>query len=84
MRDTDRIVFEQVVGKPLRPVISGPCSIQEYTMGPHRIVAAKMGSGCVKTTATVSTLLALNAVDRVISTGPAGGLTKDAEPGTWL
>ncbi len=28
--------------------------------------------------------MALNAVDRVISTGPAGGLTDSNKPGTWL
>ncbi|MEO5712022.1 MAG: hypothetical protein ABIT37_00900 [Luteolibacter sp.] len=82
--DSDKAEFEQVAGKPLRTVVAGACSIHEYRIGPHRVVAARMGSGCVNTTATVSTVLALNAVDRVISTGPAGGLTAEAEPGTWL
>jgi len=53
-------------------------------VGPHRLVAAKMGSGCVNTTNTVATVMALNAVDRVISTGPAGGLTDAIQVGTWL
>jgi adenosylhomocysteine nucleosidase len=82
--DSDKVAFEKVIGKPLRTVPAGACSIHEYRVGPHRVVAAKMGSGCVNTTATVSTVLALNAVDRVISTGPAGGLTAEAERGTWL
>ena len=48
------------------------------------MVAAKLGSGCVNTTATVATVMALNAIDRVISTGPAGGLTESNKPGMWL
>jgi adenosylhomocysteine nucleosidase len=82
--DVDKTAFEQVVGKPTRTVISGECPISEYRIGPHRVVAAKMGSGCVNTAATVATVLALNPVDRVISTGPAGTLSSDAEPGNWL
>lgn len=82
--DSDKAEFERVMGKPLRSVQSGGCSMHEYQIGPHRVVAAKMGSGCVNTTATVATVMALNAVDRVISTGPAGGLTESNTPGVWL
>lgn len=82
--DTDKTEFEKVVGKSQRTVSSGSCIIHEYRVGPHRVVASRMGSGCVNTTATVATVLALNAVDRVISTGPAGGLTTAAAPGTWF
>ena len=71
--DSDKMEFEKVAGKPLRSIQSGGCSIHEYQVGPHRVMAARMGSGCVNTTATVATVMALNAVDRVISTGPAGG-----------
>ena len=82
--DSDKMEFEKVAGKPLRSIQSGGCSIHEYQVGPHRVVAAKMGSGCVNTTATVATVMALNAVDRVISTGPAGGLTESNKHGMWL
>lgn len=82
--DADKVEFEKIAGKSLRTVNSGTCSIHEYRIGPHRVVAAKMGSGCVNTAATVATVLAFNAVDRVVSTGPAGGLTAEAGPGKWL
>ncbi len=81
--DSDKIEFERVIGNAIRTVQSGGCSMHEYQVGPHRVVAAKMGSGCVNTTATVATVMALNAVDRVISTGPAGGLIESSKPGTW-
>lgn len=82
--DTDRTEFEKVAGKSQRTISSGSCIIQEYSIGSHRVIAAKMGSGCVNTATTVATVMALNAVDRVVSTGPAGGLTKEAELGRWL
>ncbi len=82
--DADKVELERVIGKPLRSVQSGDCSMHEYQVGPHRLVAAKMGSGCVNTTNTVATVMALNAVDRVISTGPAGGLTDAIQVGRWL
>lgn len=82
--DSDKAEFEKVLGKPIRSIQSGGCSMHEYQVGPHRVVAAKMGSGCVNTAATVATVMALNSVDRVISTGPAGGLTDTSKSGMWL
>lgn len=82
--DSEKAAFESVAGEALRTVTSGDVTMHDYRVGPHRVVAAKMGSGCVKTASTVSTVLALNPADRVISTGPAGGLGDEAEPGTWL
>lgn len=82
--DSDKGAFELVAGKPLRSVTSGSVTMHEYRVGSHRVVAARMGSGCVATSTTVSTVLALAPADRLISTGPAGGLTGDAETGAWL
>lgn len=82
--DADKSAFEQSAGNPTRTVSVGSNAIYEYKVGPHQVVAAKMGSGCVNTAATVAAVLTLYTVDRVVSTGPAGGLTSKAEPGTWL
>ncbi len=82
--DSEKAAFEETGGKPLRSSTSGSVVMHDYRVGLHRVIAAKMGSGCATTAATVATVLALNPADRLISTGPAGGLTKEAEPGTWL
>jgi len=82
--DQDKAKFEQVVGKSIRSFNSGPCTMHEYQVGPHRIVAAKMGSGCVTTATVVATVMALNPASRVISTGPAGMIRDGMERGDWL
>lgn len=82
--DQDKAKFEEVVGKPLRSFKSGTCTMHEYQVGPHRIVASKMGSGCVTTATVVATVMALNSASRVISTGPAGMIRDGMERGAWL
>lgn len=82
--DSDKAAFEIVAGKAVRSVTSGSVTFHEYRMGAHKVVAAKMGSGCVATATTVSTVLALAPADRLISTGPAGALKADVETGSWL
>jgi len=46
--------------------------MHEYQVGPDRVAAAKIGSGCVNTTATLATVMALNAIDRAISPFESG------------
>jgi nucleoside phosphorylase len=83
--DEDKAAFERVSGAPVRTTTStGGTVCYEYRVGFHRVVAAKMGSGCVTTAVTVARVLALNPVDRVISTGPAGYICNDGKPGTWF
>jgi adenosylhomocysteine nucleosidase len=83
--DGDKAAFEEKVGTPSRTVtLTGGTVMYEYRIGPHKVVAAKMGSGCVATAITVSRVMAINPVDRVISTGPAGGIGGGVKPGEWL
>jgi nucleoside phosphorylase len=82
--ESDKAAFEISAGKAIRSVTSGSVTFHEYRMGPHKVVAAKMGSGCVATATTVSTVLALAPADRLISTGPAGALKADVETDSWL
>ena len=83
--DSDKAAFESSSGPPTRTTtLPGGTVVSEYRVGPHKIVAAKMGSGCVSTAVTVARVLALNPVDRVISTGPAGGIGDLVKRGDWL
>lgn len=83
--DEDQTAFEREVGPPLRVLrLAGGTVASEYSVGPHRVVAAKMGSGCVTTAVTVARVLALRPVDRVVSTGPAGWLGPDSRVGEWF
>ena len=82
--DEDKSSFEAVSGNPIRTMnLVGGTVAFEYRVGPHRVIAAKMGSGCVNTAVTVARVLALNPVDRIISTGPAGGIGENASIGSW-
>lgn len=83
--DADKAGFESIVGRPSRSVtLSGGTVMNEYRVGPHRMLAARMGSGCVATAVTVSRVMALNPLDRVISTGPAGGIGEGVKRGDWF
>jgi adenosylhomocysteine nucleosidase len=83
--DSDKVAFEKIVGSPLRTVsLTGGTVMNEYRVGPHRVVAAKMGSGCVTTAVTVTRVMALNPFDRLISTGPAGGIAEGYQRGEWV
>ncbi len=82
--DEDKVAFEAAAGAPIRAMnLVGGTVAFEYRVGAHRVVAAKMGSGCVNTAVTVARVLALNPVDRIISTGPAGGIGDEAGIGSW-
>lgn len=82
--DQEKSAFETVAGNPVRTMnLVGGTVAFEYRVGAHRVVAAKMGSGCVTTAVTVSRVLALNPVDRVISTGPAGAIGDKSTIGSW-
>lgn len=82
--DEDKSAFEAAVGNPIRTInLVGGTVAFEYRVGAHRVVAAKMGSGCVSTAVTVARVLALNPVDRIICTGPAGAIGDQAGIGTW-
>jgi adenosylhomocysteine nucleosidase len=82
--DADKVAFESVAGIPTRTVtLMGGTVMSEYRLGPHRVVAAKMGSGCVVTAVTVSRVMTLNPFDRLVSTGPAGGIGENIKLGTW-
>lgn len=82
--DEDKSAFEAAAGNPIRTMnLVGGTVAFEYRVGAHRVIAAKMGSGCVNTAVTVARLLALNPVDRIISTGPAGGIGDEAGIGSW-
>jgi adenosylhomocysteine nucleosidase len=82
--DEDKSAFETAAGNPIRTMnLVGGTVAFEYRVGAHRVVAAKMGSGCVSTAVTVARVLALNPVDRIISTGPAGGISDEAGIGSW-
>ncbi len=54
---------------------------QSFRLGCHRVVAAKMGAGCVETAVTAATVLAREACDVVVSIGPAGGLDNGLQVG---
>ncbi len=83
--DGDKAAFEEKVGTPSRTVtLAGGTVVNEYRVGPHKVLAAKMGAGCVATAVTVARVLALNPLDRVISTGPAGGIGENLKRGDWL
>ncbi len=83
--DSEKVAFEAEAGPPLRTMtLPGGTVASEYRLGRHQVVASKMGSGCVATAVTVSRVLALNAADRVISTGPAGGIRDQVPRGTWV
>jgi nucleoside phosphorylase len=83
--DSDKVALEASSAPPTRTItLQGGTVVSEYRVGPHKIVAAKMGSGCVSTAVTVARVLALNPVDRVISTGPAGGIGDLVKKGDWL
>ncbi len=82
--EEDRAAFEKDAGPPLRTVkLAGGIVVHEYRVGPHKVVAAKMGSGCVTTAVTVARVTAVQPVDRLISTGPAGAVGDDAKVGAW-
>jgi nucleoside phosphorylase len=82
--EEDRVEFEKESGPPLRTVnLAGGTVVREYRVGPHKVVAAKMGSGCVTTAITVARVTAVQPVDRLISTGPAGAVGDEAEVGAW-
>ena len=82
--DADKAAFEAIAGTPLRSTRTGSRVVHEYRVGPHRVVAARMGSGCVNTAVTVASVLALHPADRVISTGPAGAIGGGVETGQWV
>lgn len=83
--DSDKAAFEKISGSPLRiSTLVGGTEVSEYRLGPHKIVAAKMGSGCVATAVTVTRVIAFNPCDRLISTGPAGGIGEGLHRGEWV
>jgi adenosylhomocysteine nucleosidase len=83
--DEDRAGFEKVAGPPVRTMsLAGGTVAHEYRVGPHKVVAARMGSGCVETAVTVARVLALNPAGRVITTGPAGGIGGGVKIGEWV
>ena len=46
--EEDRAGFEKVAGPPVRTIsLVGGTVAHEYRAGPHTVVAARMGSGCV-------------------------------------
>ena len=78
--DEDKSAFEAAAGNPIRTMnLVGGTVAFEYRVGAHRVIAAKMGSGCVNTAVTVARVLALNPVDRIISTGSAGAIGDKAD-----
>lgn len=66
------------------PSLVGTRKIQRLQLGPHRLYAAVMGSGCVETAVTAEALLARYRSDWVFSMGPAGGLTDEGAVGKWF
>jgi adenosylhomocysteine nucleosidase len=83
--EEDRAGFEKVAGPPVRTIsLVGGTVAHEYRVGSHKVVAARMGSGCVDTAVTVARVLALNPVGRVITTGPAGGIGGGVKIGEWV
>ncbi len=66
------------------PSLVGTRKIQRLQLGPHRLYAGVMGSGCVETAVTAEALLARYRCDWVFSMGPAGGLTDEAAVGKWF
>ncbi|MFZ4776005.1 MAG: hypothetical protein ACOYM3_11605 [Terrimicrobiaceae bacterium] len=59
-------------------------SIQGIQIGPHKVWAAKMGVGNIETAMNTTRLLAKFPCDLIISTGPAGALSDDLQPGAWV
>ncbi len=66
-----------------QPAAVGSRKVQRIQIGPHRVYAALMGSGCVETAVTTEALLGRYRCDVALSLGPAGGLVDDAKPGSW-
>jgi nucleoside phosphorylase len=65
-------------GQPVgQPVPVGSRRLQRLRIGPHTVVAVKMGSGCVETAASAQALLARFPCDVAFSLGPVGALTDD-------
>ncbi|MEM9478352.1 MAG: hypothetical protein AAGA58_01680 [Verrucomicrobiota bacterium] len=81
--EEDIAAFEKVAGKPSRVSPVGDTPVRVYESGGHRAVAAKMGSGCVRTATSVQATLARFPVQFVVSVGPAGGLAEDLNAGSW-
>jgi nucleoside phosphorylase len=83
--EEDKAGFEKVAGPSVRTMsLVGGTVAHEYRVGPHTVVAARMGSGCVETAVTVARVLALNPAGRVITTGPAGGIGGGVKIGEWV
>lgn len=86
----DRLKFERDAGESIRSITFATFVMQD-ALSHARCIKLDPPSGrledefrlhqyCIP----VATGLALNAVDRLISTGPAGGLITEAAPGTWV
>lgn len=67
-----------------QPLMVGTHSIHRLRLGSHTIHAVKMGSGPVETASAAQALLARFRCDWAFSTGPAGTLSSELSPGTWV
>jgi len=70
-----------VIGEP---TALGSRRIHRLQIGPHRVYAVIMGSGCVETAVSAEALLTRFRCDVAFSLGPAGGLAEPAAPGRWF
>jgi adenosylhomocysteine nucleosidase len=67
-----------------RPYTSAGRTIHTIQLGPHVVHALRMESGCVESTLSAQLLFSRMSVDKVISVGPVGALSKDLSVGTWV
>ncbi len=58
-------------------------AIEVLKLDDHRVVAAKMGAGCVATAVATQAVLAKFPCDAVVSVGPVGSLNDEFPVGTW-
>lgn len=75
------VIRKELISKTSHPV--GGRTIHEFRGDGHHIFAVKMGSGCISTAVSVTSLLTKFQVDHAFSIGPAAGIANLTEVGTW-
>ena len=81
--EADRTALEAKGGPAGPPVEVGSRTIHRLRLGPHRVLAVRMGSGCLETALSAQALLARFRCDAAYSIGPAGALNEHLVTGTW-
>lgn len=75
------VVREELTEKTSHAV--GDRTVHEFRKDGHEIYAIKMGSGCITTAVSTTSLLMKFPVDHAFSLGPAAGIAEFTEVGAW-